>query len=175
MTDDRAIKRWFRSGLLPRVQGAATVAGASPGAWLAALALAAITFLLFKDLRHDDAFITLQFARNLGRGNGFVFNPGEPIFGSTSPLAVLLLAGVYRLAGDVLAPAAVLIGSAALAAQALLVYLLLRATSHPLALLAGSLVALGIAGAHEWLARETNLEAALVLGVVWGLASGRSV
>jgi hypothetical protein len=172
MDDERAT---LRGGLLPRVQDAAAVAVASPVAWLVALAVAGITFLVFQDLRHDDAFITLQYARNLGRGNGYVFNPGEPVFGATSPLAVLILAGVYRLAGDVLAPAAVLIGSAALAAQALLIYLLLRVTSLPLALLAGALVALGMAGAHEWLALETNLEAALVLGVVWALVSRRTV
>ena len=42
----------------------------------------------------DDAWIHYQFARNLSRGNGFGYNPGEPTAGSTAPLWTLLLAGV---------------------------------------------------------------------------------
>jgi len=44
----------------------------------------------------DDTFIHLQFAKNLIGGRGFAFNAGEPTYGSTSPLWVLLLAGVGR-------------------------------------------------------------------------------
>ncbi|HKW50623.1 MAG TPA: hypothetical protein VJQ53_02725, partial [Candidatus Eisenbacteria bacterium] len=44
----------------------------------------------------DDTFIHLQFAKNLIGGHGFAFNAGEPTYGSTSPLWVLLLAGVGR-------------------------------------------------------------------------------
>ncbi|MEO5987401.1 MAG: hypothetical protein ABIU54_12575 [Candidatus Eisenbacteria bacterium] len=40
----------------------------------------------------DDTFIHLQYARNLAAGQGFVFNPGEHVYGSTSPLWVALLA-----------------------------------------------------------------------------------
>jgi hypothetical protein len=43
----------------------------------------------------DDAWIHFQFARNLARGHGFAFNPGEPTAGSTAPLWTLLLAGLY--------------------------------------------------------------------------------
>jgi hypothetical protein len=43
----------------------------------------------------DDAWIHFQFARNLARGDGLSFNPGEPTSGSTSPLWTLLLAGAY--------------------------------------------------------------------------------
>ena len=34
----------------------------------------------------DDAWIHFQFARNLARGDGLSFNPGEPTSGSTAPL-----------------------------------------------------------------------------------------
>ncbi|MEA3376851.1 MAG: hypothetical protein U9R72_11725 [Chloroflexota bacterium] len=47
----------------------------------------------------DDAWIHFQFARNLARGAGFAFNPGQPTAGSTAPLWSLLLAGVYALGG----------------------------------------------------------------------------
>ncbi len=40
----------------------------------------------------DDTYIHLVYARNLLLGKGWVFNLGEPSYGSTSPLWVLLLA-----------------------------------------------------------------------------------
>ncbi len=40
----------------------------------------------------DDVWIHLEFARNLINGNGFSFNPGEPIAASTAPLYTLLVA-----------------------------------------------------------------------------------
>ncbi len=40
----------------------------------------------------DDSFIHFQFAKHLLRGEGFAFNSGEPTYGATSPLWVLLLA-----------------------------------------------------------------------------------
>jgi arabinofuranosyltransferase len=47
----------------------------------------------------DDAWIHFQFARNLARGDGLSFNPGQPTSGSTAPLWTLLLAGVYLAGG----------------------------------------------------------------------------
>jgi len=47
----------------------------------------------------DDAWIHFQFARNLARGDGFAFNPGQPTAGSTAPLWTLLLAGSYAVGG----------------------------------------------------------------------------
>jgi arabinofuranosyltransferase len=127
----------------------------------------------FRDLRLDDAYIAFQFARNLASGEGLVFNPGERIFGFTSPLHVLTLAVVYAAAGDVLAQAAVLLGGVALTAQAWLVYRLLRPSSRYLAGLTGLLVWLGWAGSHLSLALETNLFAALVLATLWVLERRR--
>jgi hypothetical protein len=39
----------------------------------------------------DDAWITYRYAENLAAGNGFVYNTGEYVEGSTAPLLVLLL------------------------------------------------------------------------------------
>ena len=47
----------------------------------------------------DDAWIHFQFARNVARGDGFAFNPGDPTAGSTAPLWTILLAAVYALGG----------------------------------------------------------------------------
>jgi arabinofuranosyltransferase len=47
----------------------------------------------------DDAWIHFQFARNLARGFGLSFNPGQPTSGSTAPLWTIGLAAVYRFGG----------------------------------------------------------------------------
>lgn len=47
----------------------------------------------------DDAYITFRYARNLLSGYGFVYNPGEKVLGTTTPLYTLLLAGMGMLAG----------------------------------------------------------------------------
>lgn len=39
----------------------------------------------------DDAYITYRYSRNILAGNGFVFNPGERVLGTTTPLYTLLL------------------------------------------------------------------------------------
>jgi arabinofuranosyltransferase len=56
----------------------------------------------------DDAFITFTYAQNLATGLGAVFNAGERVFGSTSPLWMLLLAAGRLLGFDVLHVAVVL-------------------------------------------------------------------
>src|SRR5690242_1575132 len=48
----------------------------------------------------DDTFIHLQYARNVATGRGFVFNAGEPVYGSTSPLWVALIADGMTLGFD---------------------------------------------------------------------------
>lgn len=47
----------------------------------------------------DDAYITFQYVRNLTSGLGFVYNPGEHVLGTTTPLYTLLLSGLFLLLG----------------------------------------------------------------------------
>lgn len=49
----------------------------------------------------DDSWIFWVFAKNLATGEGFSFNPGEPVLGTTSILWVLILAGSYLLTHSV--------------------------------------------------------------------------
>lgn len=57
------------------------------------LVLLAVAWLLkLGGSAHDDFFISYTYARNLVEGNGFVFNPGERVFGVTNPGFTLLLA-----------------------------------------------------------------------------------
>lgn len=48
----------------------------------------------------DDAFITFRYARNLLEGHGFVYNLGERVLGTTTPLYTLLMALLAGLTGN---------------------------------------------------------------------------
>ena len=47
----------------------------------------------------DDAYASLRYASNLAHGQGFVFNPGERVLGTTSPLHAFLLAALGKVFG----------------------------------------------------------------------------
>lgn len=47
----------------------------------------------------DDAFITYRYARNLLAGEGFVYNPGERVLGTTTPLYTFTLVALGALTG----------------------------------------------------------------------------
>lgn len=47
----------------------------------------------------DDAFITYRYARNIVAGEGFVYNPGERVQGTTTPLYALTLAAIAWFTG----------------------------------------------------------------------------
>ena len=51
-----------------------------------------IAWLVCTNLTAEDAFITFQYARRISQGAGFVYNLGEKICGTTTPLFSLLLA-----------------------------------------------------------------------------------
>ena len=44
----------------------------------------------------DDAFITYRYARNISNGLGFVYNYGEKVLGTTTPLFTLLRQNHYN-------------------------------------------------------------------------------
>jgi hypothetical protein len=52
----------------------------------------------------DDAYITFRYSQNLLNGYGFVYNPGEAVLGTTTPLYTLLMAGLGFLTGGSQAP-----------------------------------------------------------------------
>lgn len=61
---------------------------------LAVLGAAAVRILFFYQSRvtFEDSLISLRYAENLVAGHGMVYNPGERVFGASTPLYVLLLA-----------------------------------------------------------------------------------
>ncbi len=73
----------------------------------------------------DDAYITFRYARNLLAGEGFVYNPGERVLGTTTPLYTLLMTGLGALDGGAASPfpqIALVVNALADAATVLLLY-----------------------------------------------------
>ncbi len=131
-----------------------------------------VLYLLLRSLRHDDAYIIYQYARNLSVGNGFVFNAGERVLGVTTPLLTLLLAVAYRVAGEVLPQVSIFLGCAGIAAQAMLLFALTR---DRLPVTAWVLLIFTISdwhGSMRFAALETNLYGALLLGTVYLAGKG---
>ena len=124
----------------------------NPYLWLAVLALAAR--LLPGPRTIDDAAITFRYARNLLAGQGFVYNAGEAVLGTTTPLYTFLMAGLGALTGRTQAPFPELALWANALADALTCLLLVR--------LAGRLV-------PEWGGRGLH-PAAWAVGVAWAVA-----
>ena len=56
-----------------------------------------VLYGFFADWAYDDPFITYRYARNLVNGLGFVYNPGERVLSTTTPLYVLVLAALSPL------------------------------------------------------------------------------
>jgi hypothetical protein len=52
----------------------------------------------------DDSFITYRYTRNILAGNGFVYNPGERVLGTTTPLYTILLVVLGFFTGGTHAP-----------------------------------------------------------------------
>jgi hypothetical protein len=84
-------------------------------------------------LPFDDAYISYRYAENLAAGRGLVYNDGERVFGSSTPLYVLALTALRLLAPGDLATAAVRANAIGFVAAALLAgWLVRRLTDRPL-------------------------------------------
>jgi hypothetical protein len=92
---------------------------------IAAIALLCFGFALAYDqFLPDDSYITYRYALNLLHGQGLVFNPGEYVQSTTTPLYTLLLAAAGLIWPDLPVTSHIL-SLPALFAGALLLYLLL--------------------------------------------------
>ena len=72
------------------------------GSWLAWTVAAVAVAVRLSCGSHpiDDAYITFRYAHNLAQGLGLVYNPGESVLGSSSPLFALLLGGLATVFGS---------------------------------------------------------------------------
>jgi hypothetical protein len=147
--------------------------------WTGGLALIALAARLIPGPRTiDDAYITFRYARNLVSGLGFVYNAGERILGTTTPLYTLSLAIPSALLGYRDYPTMALLLNAL--ADAVGVVILCR-----LALALGASVQVGRATALLWAlapmsvtfaigGMETSLYITLMLAAFLAYASGRA-
>jgi hypothetical protein len=123
----------------------------------------------------DDTFIHLQYARNLAAGHGFVFNAGERVYGSTSPLWAALLADGLMMGFEGV-PVARVLGLVATLASILLFFKLVRRTLRMPELRALATITWA---ANAWMIRwslsgmETPLAVALVLAGFVAFTEGR--
>mgnify|MGYP005849923861 CR=1 FL=1 len=90
-----------------------------------------LIYLAFQNWGYDDPYITYRYARNIAGGDGFVYNPGERVLSTTTPLFALLLAGLSFFT-QALPQAAIFIGAASLAAGALMLLDLSRCWETPI-------------------------------------------
>ena len=63
---------------------------------LCTLALTALVGFAFAPASYDDGYITYRYADNFARGQGFVFNPGESLLGTSAPGYGLFLGALTR-------------------------------------------------------------------------------
>ncbi len=87
-----------------------------------------LLYLAFSGWGNDDPYITYRYAHNLAAGKGFVYNPGEQVLSTTTPLFTLLLALAApvweKLTNSTIPQLANLVGAFSLALGGLFLWLL---------------------------------------------------
>ncbi len=99
-----------------------------------AVGIGITTYALLHNRRfyHDDAYISLRYARNFIEGKGLVWNPGERVEGYTNFLYILLAAWLGRLGLELVAASRLVSALAFSALIGILARLLARADGTPL-------------------------------------------
>ena len=69
---------------------------------------------IYRDFAQDDAYITYRYARNIVQGDGFVYNIGESVLGTSTPLYTLLLALLGLMSGQQMHAISLIIGAISL-------------------------------------------------------------
>jgi len=116
----------------------------------------------------DDAFITYRYADNLRHGLGFVYNPGEPVLGTTTPLYGFLLGGIGWLLPNVeIAAIGLWVSAGAWVAAMWVATLFYAELKLPAAALFGALLVASQPVMLTHLGMETALVVFLMLAAAW--------
>jgi hypothetical protein len=131
---------------------------------------------LYSRFNVDDPFITFRYAWNFANGHGLVFNPGERILGTTSPLFAILLGWVSDSVESIPRIADAASGIALIGVALLLSRIIARDTgeSKPVASLVAPLFVLTSPLLGEAQGFELNLFLVLVLGGIWAHLGDRA-
>lgn len=119
----------------------------------------------------DDVFITYRYAQNLAEGHGFVFNPGERVFGTTAPGFGLLLAGLHKVTGIPIPWLGALCTGLSALVLGLALFANARKEGHGLEALGGALLL--ATTSYLWIHAGSEIPFALALLVLAGLAVER--
>ncbi len=126
----------------------------------------------------DDSYITYRYAKNILIGNGFAFNSGEHVQGTTTPLYTALMTGLGFLWGGSGAPfpqIALILNALADGATCLLLFLIGKRLGYPIggaaAGLAWAIAPFSVTFAVGGL--ETSVYIFLLTGSVWAHISKR--
>lgn len=119
-------------------------------------------FFAFRHYVFEDAYITFRYAANLAAGVGFVFQPGDYVLGTSTPLFTLLMA-LCGLAGADIPTAGHLLSAFALSAAGLFGARCLAGRGAPNA---GVLFALALVFGAVGLPRMTGMETSLHVALI---------
>ncbi len=88
---------------MPRFFQASLTSNRAKKIWLLLylLLVTGVVYILYADWAYDDPYITYRYARNIQQGIGFVFNSGERVLSTTTPLFTLLLAALSFVWNDI--------------------------------------------------------------------------
>jgi hypothetical protein len=144
--------------------------------WIALTAYLLVTtlvlFFFFSHWGNDDAFITYRYAANLEQGLGFVYNPGQPILSTSTPLFTLLLALFGKLWPN-LPALANLLGAFSLALGGVMIWDMAQTWKTPLVGWCGLLLYPTFPLLVSTLGSETLLALAFCLGTFACYARGK--
>lgn len=125
----------------------------------------------YTDYAAEDAHISFQFAKQISRGNGFVFNSGETIYGTTTPLLAILLAAWLLVSSNIVLGAK-LIGIVSVVGG--LWFLYFAMPYRKAAIIATSILAVSLKLISEEMAgMETPLLFLFMAGAYWGYTKDR--
>lgn len=127
------------------------------------ICISSLLYFAFSHWGYDDPFITYRYAENLSRGLGMVYNPGERILSTTTPLFTILLSLPSILWSNT-PQLARLIGALSLALGGLLIWDLARSWKIPAVGWAGLLLYPTFPLLVSTLGSETPLYLAFCLG-----------
>ena len=128
--------------------------------------------ICYHRVQMDDPYITYRYARNIAEGNGFLYNPGERILGTTAPLYALILALGGQVSDNYPLLSSIASGIA-LAAVGLLVYRIMAGFGQAVAGGVASVLIVLSPLLGDALGFELNLYLALTLGAFAAYFGGR--